>query len=119
MAKKKRQAETEKADMRETERLPMPPSLLFDTTARKKVISVLIQVIAVFFILMAMIWGRTYYSQQKHYSDGENALKARNYKDAMTGYEWTIRMYTPFSSKVKDSCQKIWDIGQIMNGGGS
>ncbi|MBE9541793.1 MAG: hypothetical protein IMF01_05695 [Proteobacteria bacterium] len=118
MAKKKKRLETKEADIQEAEKLPMPPSLIFDPIARKKVISVFIQAITVFFILMAIIWGRTYYSQQKHYSDGENALKAHNYKDAMTGYEWTIRMYTPFSSKVKDSCLKMWSIGQKYERGG-
>jgi len=112
MAKKKKLPETKEAAIQQAERPGMPPSLFFDPIARKKVTAVLIQVFTVFLILMAMIWGRTYYSQQKYYSDGEKALKERNYKDAMTGYEWTIRMYTPFSSKVKDSCQKIWDIGQ-------
>lgn len=112
MAKKKKKLETKEAEIPPLERPTMPPSLLSDPLARKKVLAVVIQVVVVFFILMAMIWGRTYYSQQKHYSDGEKALKVRNYKDAMTGYEWTIRMYTPFSSKVKDSCQKIWNIGQ-------
>jgi len=112
MAKKKKLPETEEAEIKPAERAPMPPSLLSDPATRKKVTAVAVQVFAVFLILMAMIWGRTYYSQQKHYAEGEKALKERNYKDAMTGYEWTIRMYTPFSSKVKDSCQKIWDIGQ-------
>jgi hypothetical protein len=112
MAKKKKRPETEEADIPAVERPVMPPSLLSDPLARRKVLAVVIQVVAVFFILMAMIWGRTYYSQQKYYSEGEKALKTHNYKDAMTGYEWTIRMYTPFSSKVEDSCRKIWDIGQ-------
>lgn len=112
MAKKKKGTETKEADIQEAEKPAMPPSLLSDPLARRKVISVVTQVFIVFIIMMAMIWGRTYYSQQKHYNDGEKALKAHNYKDAMTGYEWTIRMYTPFSSKVKDSCQKIWNIGQ-------
>jgi len=112
MAKKKKLPETKEAAIRQAEKPGMPPSLLFDRIARKKVMAVVMQVFTVFIILVAMIWGRAYYSQQKYYSDGEKALKERNYKDAMTGYEWTIRMYTPFSSKVKDACQKIWDIGR-------
>ncbi len=89
-----------------------PPSALTDRETRKKVLRVLLQLLVLFMVLIAMIWARTYYSQQKFYRDGEKALKVHNYKDAMTGYEWAIRMYTPFSGKVKDSCQKLWNIGE-------
>jgi len=92
--------------------LPEPPSVLSDIETRKKVLNILGQVAIVFLIVIAMIWGKAYYSQQEFYYDGEKALNEKNYKDAVTGYEWAIRMYTPLSGKVKDSCEKIWFIAE-------
>lgn len=90
---------------------PPPPSPLTDKETRDKVLKVAGQVLAVLLVMFIMIWGRAYYSQQKFYADGEAALAAKNYKDATTGYEWAIRMYTPFSGKVSDACEKLWFIG--------
>ena len=91
--------------------LPPPPSALTDKETRDKVLKVIGQVLLVLVVMFVMIWGRAYYSQQKFYAEGEAALKEQNYKEAATGYEWAIRMYTPFSGKVKDSCEKLWFIG--------
>ncbi|MBE9503374.1 MAG: hypothetical protein IME96_04295 [Proteobacteria bacterium] len=88
-----------------------PPSALTDKETRKKVINVVLQILVVIVIMMAMVWGRAYYSQHKFFKEGEAALKSRDFKEAITGYEWTIRMYTPFSGKVKRSCQMLWNIG--------
>ena len=88
-----------------------PPSALTDRDTRKKVINFISRILVVLFILIAVVWGRAYYSQQKFFKEGERALDVQNYKDAVTGYEWTIRMYTPFSSKVETACQRLWDIG--------
>lgn len=90
---------------------PMPPSALTDSETRKKVLTVVGQVAIVGLIMFFMVWGRAYYSQQKFYFEGEAALKVKNYKDAVTGYEWAVRMYTPFSGKVSDACKKLWFIG--------
>lgn len=90
---------------------PLPPSPLTDKDTRDKVLKVAGQLLLILVIMFVMIWGRAYYSQQKFYAEGEAALSVKNYKDATTGYEWAIRMYTPFSSKVKDSCEKLWFIG--------
>ena len=87
-----------------------PPSPLTDKETRDKVLKVVGQILIVLIVMFIMIWGRAYYSQQNFYADGETALATKNYKDAVTGYEWTIRMYTPFSGKVKDSCEKLWFI---------
>ena len=78
---------------------------------RKKVLYVALQVAAVGLIMFFMVWGRAYYSQRQFYNEGEAALKAKNYKEAITGYEWAIRMYTPFSGNVEDACEKLWQIG--------
>lgn len=116
MAKKKAKNKRQETALEEIRQEPVPstppPSALTDREARNKVLKVIGQILAVFVLLIVMIWGRAYYFQQKFYREGEKALKEHNYKDAMTGYEWAIRMYTPFSGKVKDSCQKLWLIAE-------
>ncbi len=116
MAKKKtsRKKDRQKAAQPEPVKAapaPMPPSALTDRETRKKVLNVVGQVVVVALIMFLMVWGRAYYSQQKFYFEGEAALKVKNYKDAVTGYEWAVRMYTPFSGKVSDACKKLWYIG--------
>ncbi|MEK7850454.1 MAG: hypothetical protein AAB275_01100 [Deltaproteobacteria bacterium] len=65
-------------------------------------------------IMVAMIWGRTYYSQWKQFNIGEEAFKAGNMRDAVTGYESALHMYTPGSGMVKKSIERLWEIGEIF-----
>lgn len=65
-------------------------------------------------IMIAMIWGRTYYSQWKQFDIGEEAFKKGNMRDAITGYESAIHMYTPGSGMVKTSIERLWQIGEIF-----
>ncbi len=87
-----------------------PPSPCVDKDARQKFLSVLKQISLVLLIMFVMVWGRACYFQQNHYNDAEAALKGKKYKDAITSYEWTIRMYTPLSGEVEDACEKLWFI---------
>ena len=87
-----------------------PPSPCVDKDARGKVLSVARQIALVLLVMFVMVWGRACYFQQNHYSDAEAALKEKKYKDAITSYEWTIRMYTPLSGEVEDACEKLWFI---------
>lgn len=65
-------------------------------------------------IMIAMIWGRTYYSQWKQFDIGEEAFKKGNMRDAITGYESAIHMYTPGSGMVKKSIERLWQIGEMF-----
>ncbi|MDT8316837.1 MAG: hypothetical protein RQ824_02460 [bacterium] len=87
-----------------------PPSPCVDKEARLKVSRVASQIALVLLIMFIMVWGRSCYFQQNHYSEAEAAFKDKNYKDAMTSYEWTIKMYTPLSGEVEDACEKLWFI---------
>lgn len=64
--------------------------------------------------MIAMIWGRTYYSQWKQFNIGEEAFRKGNMRDAVTGYESAIHMYTPGSSMVKKSIDRLWEIGDMF-----
>lgn len=71
-------------------------------------------VVIIFTIMIAMIWGRTYYSQWQQFNIGEEALKKKNMREAITGYESAIHMYTPCSGMVKTSIERLWQIGEMF-----
>jgi hypothetical protein len=79
-----------------------------------KVKEVLTTIAITLTIMIAMIWGRTYYLQWKQYEIGEEAFKRGNMRDAITGYESAIHMYTPGSGMVKKSIERLWEIGEIF-----
>jgi len=76
--------------------------------ARK--IAVNIAVVAV--ISLVLIWGNTLYRQHVQFDKGEKAFNAGNFVGAVAGYEAAIHMYTPGSSVVERSAQKLWQIGE-------
>ncbi len=87
-----------------------PPSPCVDKDARLEVLKIVKPIALVLLIMFIMVWGRACYFQQNHYKDAEAAFKNKNYKEAITAYEWTIRMYTPLSGEVEDACEKLWFI---------
>ena len=75
---------------------------------------VVTSVIVTMFIMIAMMWGRTYYSQCQQFNIGEEAFKKGSMRDAITAYESAIHMYTPGSWTVKASIERLWQIGEIF-----
>ena len=73
---------------------------------RMKTIAVNAAVIAV--ISLLLLWGNTRYRQQSQYNLGEKALAAGDYISAIGGFEMAIHMYTPFSSLVEKSAERLW-----------
>jgi len=76
---------------------------------KAKTIAVNVLVIAVVAILL--IWGNTWYRQRTQFNRGETALAARDYINAIAGYEAAIHMYTPGSSLVQEAAAKLWAMG--------
>jgi tetratricopeptide (TPR) repeat protein len=48
------------------------------------------------------------------FNKGEAAEKGRNFPAAIAGYESAIHMYTPGSSLIEKSAQRLWNIGQVL-----
>ncbi len=65
-------------------------------------------------IAFFMIWINTYIRQSKQFKLGEKYYQSEDYSRAITAYESALHMYTPFSSKIEKSAQKLWDIGQMF-----
>lgn len=71
-------------------------------------------VIVAIVIMIAMIWGKTYYFQRQQFNLGEEAFKTGNMRDAITAYDSAIHMYTPGSGTVRASIERLWQIGDIF-----
>ncbi|HJV36703.1 hypothetical protein [Geomonas sp.] len=83
---------------------------------RVKTIALNVAVAAI--ISLLLLWGATLYRQHVQYEKGEQGMRAGNYPAAVAGYESAIHMYTPGSPLVESSAQKLWGLGQAMEGGG-
>ena len=81
-----------------------------------KTIAANVAVIAV--ISIVLIWANTLYRQHVQFDKGEKGTAAGDFPAAVAGYESAIHMYTPGSSLVQRSAQKLWEIGQMAERGG-
>jgi tetratricopeptide (TPR) repeat protein len=84
----------------------------------KKITTIAVNIIVVAFVCLVLIWANTYYRQRAQFQKGEAALKSGDYIAAIAGYESAIHMYTPGSSLVDESAQKLWAIGTAFERGG-
>ncbi len=63
-------------------------------------------------ICVALIWGTTYWRQRTQFYKGEAALARKDFISAIAGYESAIHMYTPWSTLVERSAERIWKMGE-------
>lgn len=69
-------------------------------------------------ICIALIWGNVLYRQHVQFEIGEKAFKGADFPAAVAGYEAAIHLYTPGSSVVRKSAEKLWQIAQSTEGSG-
>lgn len=84
----------------------------------EKIKTIALNVAVAGLIAIALIWGNTLYRQHVQFDKGEKAAAAGDFPTAVAGYESAIHMYTPGSSTVEKSAQKLWEIGQIFEARG-
>lgn len=75
---------------------------------KAKTIAVNMAVTALLCILI--IWGNTWYRQWRQFHKGEQSLAVNNVIAAITAYDSSLHMYTPFSPLVERSAQRLWEI---------
>lgn len=80
----------------------------------EKVKTIAINVAVAALIGIVLIWGNTLYRQHVQFENGEKGYAAGDFAAAVAGYESAIHMYTPGSSLVGKSAQKLWEIGQLF-----
>lgn len=83
----------------------------------EKVKTVAVNIAAIALISLVLIWGNTLYRQHAQFEKGEQAAATGNFTGAVAGYEAAIHMYTPGSSVVEKSAQKLWAIGEAAERG--
>ncbi|MBJ6725703.1 hypothetical protein [Geomesophilobacter sediminis] len=79
---------------------------------KAKTIALNIAVAAV--IAIIFLWANTLYRQHVQFDKGNQAFKAEDFTGAVAGYEAAIHMYTPGSSVVERSAERLWQLGTLM-----
>jgi hypothetical protein len=74
--------------------------------------------LAVFVFMAGLVWGRVFYLQRVHFMDAERYLSEKNYKLAIREYDTAMHFYTPFSSYIKKSARRLWQMGEMFEAGG-
>lgn len=78
----------------------------------KKPAILILNIFVVALICVVLIWGNTYYRQRTQFLKGEQALARKDYIAAIAGFESAIHMYTPWSSLVEKSAERLWRMGE-------
>ncbi len=80
--------------------------------------AIALNVIVIAVICLALIWGETYHRQRTQFYKGEAARARGDYIGAIEGYDSAIHMYTPGSSLVEKSAERIWNLGEVSERAG-
>jgi len=79
----------------------------------EKVKTIAVNAAFIALVSLVLIWGNTLYRQHVQFDKGEKGLAAGDFVASVAGYEAAIHMYTPLSSLVDQSAQRLWDIGEL------
>ncbi|GFO58735.1 hypothetical protein GMST_10600 [Geomonas silvestris] len=79
----------------------------------EKIKSIAVNAAFIALVSIALIWGNTLYRQHVQFQKGERAMAAGDFVGALAGWEAAIHLYTPFSSVVEQSAQRLWELGEF------
>lgn len=79
---------------------------------KKKVVLFIRNGLLIFVLFIAMVWANTYYRGRAQYMEGEGYFKAGKFKEAITCYGTSVRMYTPLAGYVPASLDRLWEMGE-------
>jgi hypothetical protein len=79
----------------------------------EKVKTIAVNVAAIAIISVVLLWGNALYRQHVQFDKAEKGVASGDFPAAVAGYEAAIHMYTPGSSIVPRSAQRLWDLGQM------
>lgn len=66
-------------------------------------------------VIFSMLVGiRAFYLQRSHFMAAEKYYAESNWKLAIREYDISMHFYTPFSSYIEKSAQKLWLIGEMF-----
>ena len=79
----------------------------------EKVKNIAVNAAFIALISLVLIWGSTLYRQHVQFDKGERGMAAGDFLAAVAGYESAIHLYTPASSLVERSAQRLWELGEL------
>ena len=79
----------------------------------EKVKNIAVNAACIALISLVLIWGSTLYRQHVQFDKGERGAAAGDFLAAVAGYESAIHLYTPASSLVERSAQRLWELGEL------
>jgi hypothetical protein len=62
-------------------------------------------------LCLALFLGKVAFNSYEEYRQGEEAVRQGDFKKAILHYDRSIHWYTPWSSSVKDSILRLWEVG--------
>ena len=68
-------------------------------------------VVGLVVIGLTMVWARAFYGSMQAYHQGEAYLNENQYIKAITFFDRSIHWYTPFNPYVRQSAERLWEIG--------
>lgn len=74
--------------------------------------SIILHALLIVLIAFALLWGSTLARQREQFARGEEARGRGDLIAAIAGYEAAIHMYTPWSSRVEASAERLWSLGE-------
>lgn len=67
--------------------------------------------VALCFVILAMVWARAFYGSKQSYLKGVSHLEKNKYIEAITFFDRSIHWHTPFNPYVRQSAERLWEIG--------
>ena len=80
----------------------------------EKVKTIAVNGLVIAVVAIVLVWGNTWQRQRVQFQRGEAAMATGNYIAAIAGYESAIHMYTPGSSTVERSAERLLALGEAF-----
>ncbi len=62
-------------------------------------------------IVLSMVWARAFYGSMRNYQQGDAYFKKAQYIRAITFFDRSMHWYTPRNPYVRQSAERLWEIG--------
>lgn len=65
-------------------------------------------------LAIGIIWMNVFQRSVKYYKEGEIYFSEGKYLEAITSYETSAHAYTPLNKYVRQSMERLWEIGNLL-----
>lgn len=74
----------------------------------------ILKVLAIFVFILSAVYIRVLVYQVNEFKKAERAFNEKNYKEAISYYDTTLHMYTPFSPYIEKSINRLIEIATLF-----